>query len=57
MNNFREPRLQDLLGDPIIYILMKRDGVTLESLLALLSATAAAQVSPDAHAVVSCEVG
>jgi hypothetical protein len=56
MNNFREPRLQDLLADPMIYILMKRDGVTLESLLALLAATAA-QVSPDAHRVVSRKLG
>jgi hypothetical protein len=48
MINLREPRLQDLLADPIICIVMKRDGVSLESLLALLSTTAA-RVSPAAH--------
>ena len=51
MTNFREPRLQDLLADPIIFILMKRDGVTLESLLTLLSRTAAELVQDKVEAI------
>jgi hypothetical protein len=32
----REPKLSELLNDPILHLLLKRDGVSLEELQALI---------------------
>ena len=34
-----EPRLSDLLADPILHLLLKRDGVSLEELQELIERT------------------
>ena len=40
MKNFREPSLAELLADPIIDILMNRDGVRRETVLSLVKTMA-----------------
>ena len=35
----REPKLSELLNDPILHLLLKRDGVSLEELLDLIEQT------------------
>ena len=34
-----EPKLSELLNDPILHLLLKRDGVSVEQLLALIEKT------------------
>jgi hypothetical protein len=35
----QEPKLSELLNDPILHLLLKRDGVSVEQLLALIEKT------------------
>jgi len=56
LNRLKEPRLLDLLQDPVMKILMARDGVTRDSIMSLLT-WAAAQKAADAPALRQCKAG
>ncbi len=56
LNRLKEPRLLDLLQDPVMEILMARDGVSRDSLMSLLT-WAAAQKAADAPASQQCKAG
>jgi hypothetical protein len=51
-SHFKEPRLVDLLRDPLTEVLMARDGVSRDAMMSLLTWVAARQAAakPDARA-------
>jgi hypothetical protein len=56
LNRLKEPRLLDLLQDPVMKILMARDGVSRDSIMSLLT-WAAAQKAAAVPALRQCKAG